>query len=66
MAACRPKRVVTSDEIDKFLTKKETGDEFSDASSDNEVGNNRQKQGLASGGQKTMSNNETIVNQLNV
>ncbi|GFY66645.1 hypothetical protein TNIN_100481 [Trichonephila inaurata madagascariensis] len=46
MAACRPKRVVSSDEIDKFLTNKEPGDEFSYANSDDEVGNNRQKQDL--------------------
>ncbi|GFU07435.1 hypothetical protein TNCV_2203781 [Trichonephila clavipes] len=66
MAACRPERVVASDEIDKFLTNKEPGDEFPEANSDDEVGNNRQKQGLASGGENTMSNNETIVSQLNI
>ncbi|GFX84079.1 uncharacterized protein TNCV_4858871 [Trichonephila clavipes] len=52
MAACRRKRVVTPDEIEEILTSiyiyKAPGDEFSDANSDDDGGNNRQKQGLAS------------------
>ncbi|GFW31250.1 hypothetical protein TNCV_2578311 [Trichonephila clavipes] len=38
------------DEMEKVLTNKESRQEFSDASSDNEGGNNRQKQGMAPGG----------------
>ncbi|GFS54772.1 hypothetical protein TNIN_422341 [Trichonephila inaurata madagascariensis] len=42
MALCRRKRIVTPD---KILTNKESGDEFSVVNSDDEGGNNRQKQG---------------------
>ncbi|GFQ80000.1 hypothetical protein TNCT_188481 [Trichonephila clavata] len=50
------KQVVTPDEIEQILTNKELGDEFSDASSGDEGENNRQKQDLAPGGEKTTGN----------
>ncbi|GFY77401.1 hypothetical protein TNIN_273781 [Trichonephila inaurata madagascariensis] len=43
MAACWRKRVVTPDEIEEILTNKESGDEFSDANSDDDSRKNLQK-----------------------
>ncbi|GFW59260.1 hypothetical protein TNCV_2910061 [Trichonephila clavipes] len=65
MEACLRKRMVTPDEIEKILTNKELGDEFSDANTDDKGGNNHQKQGLSLGGKKTIGSNETIVSQRN-
>ncbi|GFX20524.1 hypothetical protein TNCV_3488811 [Trichonephila clavipes] len=51
MVVYRRKGVVKPDEMDKIATNKESGDEFSDVSSDDEGGSIRQKKGFISGGE---------------
>ncbi|GFQ93752.1 hypothetical protein TNCT_650651 [Trichonephila clavata] len=62
MAACRRKRMVTPDEIEKILINKE----FPDANTDDEDGNNLQKHGLARDGEKTMVKNSINVTNENI